>query len=313
MQRAYAERARLDLLPASPHGSWTRLAHRAALLRRRESEGPPSSRALADLQRRAFACQADVDAYVERLRNWVRRPPPPTLRDLYAELVALEDEFGEAEIDVQSPTLAVVTEPIELEGVELGPFRILLRCGSVEEPEYETIALVAHEPSSSDFANVTHPHVRDDALCEGAGHEAIQAAFRAGRLCDFFALVRQVLRTYNPGSAYARLGEWQGVECTDCGGRTEEERVLVCSQCDNSICFDCSRSCTGCDRDLCGCCAENCSACGNRFCSACLSESSGAGGGLCTDCFEERENEREELEEERADDESGEPATAEPE
>jgi hypothetical protein len=307
MAEQYAECERRTELPSPPEATWRRLAGQASLLRR---SGRRSSRALAALERRVTDFQSDFDAYAEQLRAFARRPPAPTFRDLHAELLALEEEFEEAEIDLQGKTLSIVTEPIELEEVDLGRFRVVMHCEAPADPEYEVVALDPNEPSSSDFANVVHPHVRDDNLCEGDGHDAIRAALRSGRLCDFFALVRQVLRTYNPGSAYARLSEWDGQECQDCGCRTTDE--LSCSRCGDSTCSDCSRSCSGCDCDLCTYCAHECSGCEERFCSDCLAESSSSGGGLCTSCLEERENEREEDEQESEDESEPEEAAPEP-
>ncbi|HEV7280410.1 MAG TPA: hypothetical protein VGN57_09385 [Pirellulaceae bacterium] len=292
----YAECERRTEPPSPPEAGWRRLSDQASLLRR---SGQRSSRALAALERRATDFQSEFDSYVERLRAFARRPPAPTFRDLYAELLALEEEFGEAEIDLQGKTLSVVTELIELEEVELGRFRIVLDCSAVERAEYDVVALSANEPSSSDFAKVTHPHVRDEGLCEGEAHEPIRAALKQGRLSDFFAIVDRTLKTYNPGSAYARLSEWDGQECQDCGCRTTDD--LSCSRCGDSTCSDCSRSCSGCDCDLCAYCAQECSGCEERFCSDCLAESSSSGRGLCTSCLQERENEREADEQESED------------
>ena len=56
------------------------------------------------------------------------RPPAkaPNAADWVAELRALEDEFGELEVDDQRCVLRVVTEPITLKEVELGPFALEL-------------------------------------------------------------------------------------------------------------------------------------------------------------------------------------------
>jgi hypothetical protein len=303
----YADCERRTEPPSPPDASWRRLSDQASLLRRSHRW---SSRALAALDRRATDFKSDFDVYVEQLRAFARRPPAPTFRDLYAELLALEEEFGEVEIDLQGKTLSIVTEPIELEEVELGRFRVVLDCTGIERAEYDVVALSANEPSSSDFAKVTHPHVRDEGLCEGDAHEPIRAALKQGRLSDFFAIVDRTLKTYNPGSAYARLTEWDGQECQDCGYRTPDD--LSCSRCGDSTCSDCIRSCSGCDCDLCAYCAQRCSNCDETYCSDCLAESSSSGGGLCTSCLEERENEREEDEQDSEDESESEEAAPEP-
>jgi hypothetical protein len=61
---------------------------------------------------------------------------------------------------------------------------------------------------SSCRAEVTHPHVLDDHLCEGEGRQAIHAALTAGRLVDFFHLVKGILETYNEDSPYEALSDW---------------------------------------------------------------------------------------------------------
>ena len=49
-----------------------------------------------------------------------------SVSEIYADLVALHDEFDEVSFDRQARTISVTTEPIELEGVHLGPFEIRL-------------------------------------------------------------------------------------------------------------------------------------------------------------------------------------------
>jgi hypothetical protein len=298
----YARRADVEVPPSLPLGNWSRLVDQARRLQEVRRRGWSEKHAAIGLVRSSLALQREIEAYADRLQRFAMRPASPTLRDLDQELAALEEEFEEAVYDPGARVVSVATESIELEEVDLGRFRIVLVCEQVEEPDYRIEALDPREPGSSDFANVTHPHVRDEELCEGAGRNAIREAFAFGRLFDFFTLVRQVLRTYNPDSAYARLDEWDGVPCSDCGYRASDERSLSCSRCDDSICLDCSRSCSECGSDLCSACSDSCNACGERYCSDCLSSNDG----LCDDCLESQENDDEE-----PDDESegaGEPA-----
>ena len=94
-------------------------------------------------------------------------------------------------------------------------------------------------------------------LCEGEGRPLIRQALRQGRLADFFLIVRQILATYNSGSAYVQLDQWSGRDCPDCGTSLNE---------DESIC------CTDCETDVCGECAGDCSACGSSVCGECQDE-----------------------------------------
>ena len=49
----------------------------------------------------------------------------PTQRELFQEIIALEGEFDEVRLD-RKGTLSVVTEPIILDGFDLGRFEIAL-------------------------------------------------------------------------------------------------------------------------------------------------------------------------------------------
>ena len=136
-------------------------------------------------------------------------PEPPTLRDVLGDLLQLEEEFEQVEVDHKGHKVTVHTEPITLEDVYLGPFKVELDLASLSRAghaNYKIIALDPHPASSNDA--VTHPHVRDEELCEGEAAAGIRSALRAGRLCDFFILVRSVLQTYNslPVRVPGRLG-----------------------------------------------------------------------------------------------------------
>ena len=64
-----------------------------------------------------------VDSQLEPPANSQRRV---STSDIYADLMALHNEFEEVSFDCRGHTLSVTTEPIELEGVYLGPFEIRL-------------------------------------------------------------------------------------------------------------------------------------------------------------------------------------------
>jgi hypothetical protein len=128
----------------------------------------------------------------------------PHLSGIAAELWALQQEFDDVEFHGEENALCVVTEPITLEDVYLGRFRIALYLGSLcelyQRVPYFVLAIDPH-PAATDDA-VTHPHVSNDVLCEGDGTAAIRAALETGRLVDFFTMVRSILTTYNPDSPY---------------------------------------------------------------------------------------------------------------
>ena len=158
---------------------------------------------------------SDVHRQLESATTESRRADA---RDIYADLIALHDEFDELSFDQRGRTLSVTTEPITLEGVHLGPFEIRLDWDDLVEggqDNYRVIALDSNPAASND--SVTHPHVQDEVVCEGDGRQPIRHALQQGRLLDFFVIVANLLRTYNTGSPYVLLSEWHGIPCASCG------------------------------------------------------------------------------------------------
>ncbi len=100
--------------------------------------------------------------------------------------------------------------------VYLGEFEIQLQlAGQGESHDHEElyrIVAVDPHPATSD-ESVTHPHVRDECLCAGEAGAAICSALTSGRICDFFLLVRSVLKEYNPKSPFVPLDKWNGICC----------------------------------------------------------------------------------------------------
>ena len=190
--------------------------------------------------------------------------------ELLAELEELAGEFQTLEWDDEH--LWVTTEPISLEGVQLGPFEIRLRLDRVGTPAgshvFEIVALDPNPASSSE--DVTHPHVSESCLCPGDAAAPIQLALEQARLTDFFQLVRSVLTTYNPHSAYVKLEEWDGMQCYECDACVSSDYACYCEGCEHDYCGDCSSSCGRCDAGLCCGCLDQCRGCGNRFCGSCL-------------------------------------------
>jgi hypothetical protein len=267
----------------------------------------------------AEECCADVARHlseipytVSRLERLLskRQRGIPSLSDLVQEIRAAGAEFGGIEFDAEENSLSVITEPITLEEVYLGPFQIALSLGRLHQMQhfvpYHVLALEPH-PSAKDEA-ITHPHVSNDGLCEGDGAAAIRAAVEEGRLSDFFSMVRSILQTYNRDSPYVPLADWDGTPCYDCGYVMDSENVYYCSRCDNPICDDCSRVCTTCGEIVCSNCAGVCSVCDRTLCPRCAKTQcedcestcceSCLTDGLCPDCKEERENEDEDEEQE---------------
>ena len=117
-----------------------------------------------------------------------------------------------------------------------------------------------------------HPHVRDDELCVGDGGMALDHAFRSGRLLDAFLIVRQILQTYNPDSAFASLGRWTGYCCSGCAGDMPDVESRSCAGCGENFCRECTRRCASCGDSVCDDCLTSCPDCGARICPTCRTE-----------------------------------------
>src|SRR5690606_18801456 len=102
------------------------------------------------------------------------------------------------------------------------------------------------------------PHVQDEGLCEGEGRQTLRSALEQGRLFEFFLVVERILNTYNAGSAYVSLDEWNGVSCDDCGRTTNEDDSVSCQECGTCSCDDCYRYCESCSESFCAGCAVLC-------------------------------------------------------
>jgi len=205
--------------------------------------------------------------------------------DLLADLAALDQEFTELQIDLADNQIRVLTEPIALEGIQLGPFRIVLHWDRIgTKGAYKVIAEEPRCPSGRE--DVTHPHVCERRLCEGDGAAPIQAALASGRLLDFFVLVRQILETYNSASAHVALDHWEGTSCKDCGSWLSPEEGSTCERCDDTVCGECIVLCAGCDCYVCSACTAECQACSDRCCLSCLQAPPNTEAELCSDCLQ---------------------------
>lgn len=253
----------------------------------------------------------DFSHYLQRFKELVNTDETvlPNLADIFAELIQIEQEFGEIKFDSNEKTLSITTEPITLNDIPLGPFEIQLAIDQISklysDAPYRIIALEPNPAGSNE--DVTHPHVSSERLCEGDGHVAIRSAIEHGRFCDFFTMAINILQTYNPDSPYISLDDWEGASCYDCGSTVSDDDRYYCEYCDRDYCSECSSYCQKCDTTVClGCayecpscnepvcrnCTAKCGDCEQTFCKDCLDEE-----GLCQDCQEQRkESENEEQE-----------------
>ena len=226
---------------------------------------------------------------IDELRAQSDAPTPrtPDRCEWIRELRHLESEFGTVTVRWTDTVIRVVTEPIELKDVPLGPFAIEFDWtgghSAIGSRAFEVKALKPNHPAGR--SDVTHPHVEDDILCAGEAKDALDQAVADGRLVDAFQLVHSVISNYNPGSAYVSLNEWDGSHCAQCGRRIRSDDASSCEGCDCELCDECGERCEGCDELRCGDCLEPCEVCRERHCRGSLT-TTGRGRAVCSDCRE---------------------------
>ena len=255
----------------------------------------------------------DFSHHMEQFKNSINTDNTklPSPGDIFAELLQIEEEFDDIKFDLEAGTISAITESIVLEGIGLGAFEIRLFLNDIKnlisDSPYKIIALNPNSAGSE--SEVTHPHVSHEKLCEGDGTVTIRKAIEQGRLCDFFLIIVRILKTYNSGSPYVSLDDWEGISCHDCGYTVAGEDVYFCEDCDHDFCPSCSTYCQICDTTVClGCsyecpnckklackeCTVLCAECGESYCKDCINDEY-----LCDGCQEQRkEDEDVELEEE---------------
>jgi len=188
--------------------------------------------------------------------------------DIRREIVLVRSTFGEVLFNEDTRTLSVRTPPVSSRAITLGRFEICLyweRIGATDA--YRAVAL---EPKPA-RANrlVTHPHVFDERLCEGSAAPLIQEALIAGRLCEFFSFVNQLLTGYSPGRCYVEPEDWHLPACIDCADIVRLTAAR-CRSCDEVLCPACGSNCPWCGAFTCFQCAHQCAVCKRRFCWDCL-------------------------------------------
>lgn len=150
-------------------------------------------------------------------------------------------------ISVVSPEIVLKDKNGKTYNLNTFKLNILLYCGQFgSSGTLEVRALKPNYPLYQGRSGYTpHPHVNGNSLRMGQGSHAFKRATATGKLLDAIDVVIGVLDNYSPDSPYARLEEWQGHECTNCGTRNAYRpttcpacRVQVCNQgCDRGECY----------------------------------------------------------------------------
>lgn len=280
-------RIEIDVLPLSV---WDRAQRCYALMATAQQRGWRSAasvsrerlrRSLGDLRRQLDEFDRQL---VESSHGY-----SPSLRDLYDDLTALATEFPDCSLDLAEATISVVTQPIVLEGVDLGRFEIELSWRGLGSRSTAYLVRSLDERHASSDSSLVHPHVRDEQLCEGEADAPIRLALRHGRILDFFTIVAQTLATYNAESADLALDRWEGVSCADCGATTDDDCRSSCERCGADLCDDCCYGCTACGRTACSDCGAPCADCGEHHCQSCLAPCLDCGQLFCERALDEQQ------------------------
>jgi hypothetical protein len=274
---------RLDLAVTLPNHSWSTLQTLARQLscasRRGWRVAAQSVHQSLHLQLRWLV--TDVQALVRETQD-VGSDLAPRVRDVFEDLCALQTRFDQVEIDLAGTKISVTTEPITLDDVALGPFRIVWNWSRLAQGDaLNVFAEEPNHPASRD--DITHPHVQEGVLCEGEAQRPLRLAARSGRLLDYFEIVERVLQTYNSGSAYVSLAEWNGHRCQGCDDTVDGDDLSCCEDCDDQFCSDCQTACTTCGCVTCSGCAACCVQCQEPLCGHCRSARRGLP--ICDACF----------------------------
>jgi len=77
----------------------------------------------------------DFSYYLQRFKELVNSDETvlPKMADIYAELVQIEQEFGEIKFDPKEKDISVTTEPIILNDIPLGPFEVRLAIDQISK------------------------------------------------------------------------------------------------------------------------------------------------------------------------------------
>lgn len=213
----------------------------------------------------------------------------PAPRVVYEDLQQIEQEFDRAEYNRSENTLSAFTESIELEGLFLGEFEIKLELDQLAKmPDGRMVRIIALDPHpAGSNQSVTHPHVSDECLCTGDATVPLGLALANGRITDALMIVRSVLETYNPGSPYVAVSDWEGSSCYECGYTVCEDDSYYCENCGNTYCDECSGCCTCCEATFCKQCMQNCPACEENVCGSCLCTCIECGEQVCNSCIDD--------------------------
>ena len=113
------------LVPETSWSHWQVCLHRISRARNRRWTG-----AVETVRQQALETLTELRARLEDCRNALTlhsdKVGVSSVGDIYRDLVALRDEFPQVAVEFSNGSVSVTTEPVVLEGMDLGPFEIKL-------------------------------------------------------------------------------------------------------------------------------------------------------------------------------------------
>ncbi len=204
-----------------------------------------------------------IDSCSARLGTGRSKLGLPTLNDCYDQLDAMDREFGTCELSHDKRSIIVVSHEVKLQNILFGRYRIRIQLDRIET-DHRSFYFV--NPVSDECPKVdgsSHPNMRNEHLCEGAGGEAMTKAFTEGRLYDCVILINNILQTYGSESPYVELVRFEGPS-------EAEEETRCCSNCSDQINEEDLYGCYACGDSVCPGCVHYCSVTGQHFCTECV-------------------------------------------
>jgi len=201
---------------------------------------------------------------------------------IYESLTSLQvsNMFSSVTYSLRPPIITAVTKPITIDDddegyFELGAYSIVLDVNTIvsasrtiENGRRAAYTVSALEPLDG-CTSQGHPHVSNNRLCEGEAVDAVRFALTRCMFDEFFSIVYATLQTYNPDSAYIRLGEMRGQEdededeseCEICSSTVSSDSLYTCDVCSDATCANCRVWCELGQASLCNNCASRKIAC----------------------------------------------------
>jgi len=222
-------------------------------------------------------CLEESEKHLENKRR------PYTVKDIYKDLIALEEQYDLCLSDGKANTtvFTVRIEEVEIEGLLLGPF--VIRFDFINN-NYNIVS----EGICSFREEYPHPHVSDGGeLCTGEGALPLSSALKEGRLYDFFTTIETILETYDPEGSYCTIEGWfNSSECYECEASLNQDTEHYCKECEQHVfCEDCLCYCKCCEGAICERCISECERCSEKLCPGCIKSCSSCSDEICNNCL----------------------------